>query len=133
LLGPLLENRDRPTHDPDQDWLTVPDVRPHRAQDLLMVDATDHDEGRPIAEARLEVGELEVARHELPLLADVSHGVRGERLEGLADAAATRLVRARDGRAVLHLALPDELVAAVAAAGLHAHPPPILPRVAQRR
>ena len=47
--------------DADQRGLAVADVGAQGAQVLLVVDAADNDQRRPVAEARIEVGQVEVA------------------------------------------------------------------------
>src|SRR3712207_7122605 len=56
-------------------------VRAQRAEVLLVVDPAHDDQYRAVAHVGVEVGELEVARDELALLADVRQRVLGERLE----------------------------------------------------
>ena len=64
---------------------------------------------------------------------DVGHRVLGEGLDRLADPPPPGLVRARDGLAVLDLAFPHELVAAVEAPVLHRDVLAVLQDLEQRR
>ena len=105
-LKPSSRIASAPPSTPTSTGLHVAHVRAQRAQVLLVVDAAHDHQRRAVAEVGVEVGQLDLAREQLALLADVGHRVLGERLERLADAAPALPRSARvDGLAVLDLAL----------------------------
>jgi hypothetical protein len=67
----------------DQHGLEVPDVRTDHPQVALVAGAARDDERMAVAEAGLEVRELDALGEELPLLAQIPHRVVGECLERL--------------------------------------------------
>src|SRR4051794_12951548 len=114
----LLEDGVGAAVDGDERRLRVAHVRLEHAEVLLVVDAADHHQRRPVAEVGVEVGQVQVPSEQLPLLADVGDRVLRERLERVPDLAAARLVLACDLVGVEQLALadhhafPDQLAAA---------------------
>ena len=86
-LEPDLEQRVGAAVDGDEHRLEVPDVRPHDPEVALVARPAGDDDGVPVAEARLQGREVDPVGEQLALVAQVTQGVVGERLQRLGDAA----------------------------------------------
>src|SRR5205085_7904333 len=95
--------------------------RPDHAQIALVTGAARDDERVPLAEARLERGELDALREQLALLAQVAHRVLGERLERLGYAPALLAQQPLELALVEHAPGRETGAVAVDAGTAHGH------------
>ncbi len=98
-LPALLHERFRPAVDGDEHRPEVADVAAHDPEVALEPRPARDDESMPVAEARLERGEVDPLREQLPLLAQVAERVVRELLQRLGDAAL--LLEQRAGQVML--------------------------------
>jgi len=111
-LEALVDERVRAAVNGQDRGLDVADVGAQRAQVLLVVDAADDDERRPVAEIRVKSRQLDPPGQELALLEHVLDRVLGEGLECVADLAAPLVGRRAHGLGLLDVALGQQLARA---------------------